>query len=166
MVVLREENRALKARVGELEAQVRANSRNSSKPPSSDGLGKPAPKSLRKPSGRRPGGQAGHEGTTLRQVANPDVVVRHEPSQCGGCGADLTDAPVVGTTRAQVFDIPPIKVNVVEHQIITRRCGCGTTTGGRAVHPGQATLAAQPGLIEVRDARGGDLGADLGQERR
>src|SRR5665648_33968 len=52
VTALREENRALKARVGELEAQVRTNSRNSSKPPSSDGLGKPAPKSLRKASGR------------------------------------------------------------------------------------------------------------------
>jgi len=132
VTALREENRALKARVGELEAQVRTNSRNSSKPPSSDGLGKPSPKSLRKASGRRPGGQAGHEGTTLRQVANPDVVVRHEPRECGGCGADLADALVVGTQRAQVFDIPPIKVRVVEHQIIARRCGCGTVTRGRA----------------------------------
>ena len=132
VTALREENRALKARVGELEAQVRTNSRNSSKPPSSDGLGKPSPKSLRKASGRRPGGQAGHEGTTLRQVANPDVVVRHEPRECGGCGADLADALVVGTGRAQVFDIPPIKVRVVEGQIIARRCGCGTVTRGRA----------------------------------
>src|SRR5665648_837553 len=54
VTALREENRALKARVGELEAQVRTNSRNSSKPPSSGGLGKPAPKSLRKASGRPP----------------------------------------------------------------------------------------------------------------
>jgi transposase len=132
VMTLRKENRALKARVGELEAQVRTNSRNSSKPPSSDGLGKPAPKSLRKPSGLRPGGQAGHEGTTLRQVANPDVVVRHEPSKCGGCGADLGDAPVVATKRAQVFDVPPIALQVVVHQIITRQCECGTLTGGRA----------------------------------
>lgn len=132
MVVLREENHALKGRIGELEAQVRTNSRNSSKPPSSDGLGKPAPKSLRKSSGRPPGGQAGHEGTTLRQVANPDVIVRHEPPQCGGCGADLAGASVVGTTRAQVFDIPPIKLHVVEHQIITRQCQCGSTTAGHA----------------------------------
>lgn len=141
--VLRTENAALKARVGELEAQVRTNSRNSSKPPSSDGLGKPSPKSLRKASGRRPGGQAGHEGTTLRQVANPDVVVRHEPPACAGCGADLAGAPVVSTTRAQVFDIPPIALHVVEHQIITRRCECGTTTGGRA--PAGAVAPVQYG---------------------
>jgi transposase len=45
----------LAGRVAELEARLGKNSRNSSKPPGSDGLGKPAPKSLRKPSGRRPG---------------------------------------------------------------------------------------------------------------
>jgi transposase len=143
VAALREENRTLKARVGELEAQVRTNSRNSSKPPSSDGLSKPSPKSLRRPSGRRPGGQAGHEGTTLQQVANPDVVVRHEPPGCGGCGADLHDAPVVGTQRAQVFDIPPINVHVVEHQIIARRCRCGTVTHGRA--PAEVNAPVQYG---------------------
>ena len=129
---LREENQLLKARVSELEAQRQLNSRNSSKPPSSDGLGKPAPKSLRRPSGRRPGGQGGHEGTTLIQVADPDVVVRHEPPACGGCGGDLNTAPVVGTARAQVFDIPPIALHVVEHQMISRRCPCGTVTRAQA----------------------------------
>jgi len=130
VTALREENQALKARVSELEAQLRQNSRNSSKPPSSDGLGKPAPRSLRRPSGRRPGGQGGHEGTTLTQVADPDVVIRHEPSACGGCGGDLHAAPVVATARAQVFDIPPIALHVVEHQMISRRCPCGTVTHG------------------------------------
>lgn len=73
----------LTARVAELEAQLGQNSHNSSKPPSSDGLEKPAPKSLRRKSrrksGRKPGGQAGHQGDTLRQVSDPDTVVRHEP---------------------------------------------------------------------------------------
>jgi transposase len=132
VTALREENQALKARVSELEAQRRSNSRNSSKPPSSEGLGKPAPKSLRRPSGRRPGGQGGHEGTTLAQVANPDVVIRHEPPACAGCGADLRAAPVVATGRAQVFDVPPITLHVVEHQMISRRCTCGTVTRGAA----------------------------------
>ena len=62
--VLRAENAALKLRVAELEAQLRTTSKNSSKPPSADGLGKPAPKSLRRGSGRKPGGQAGHRGQT------------------------------------------------------------------------------------------------------
>ena len=143
VTALREENRVLRARVGELEAQRRSNSRNSSKPPSSDGLGKPAPKSLRRPSGRRPGGQAGHEGSTLAQVADPDVVIRHEPPACGGCGADLDTAPVVATGRAQVFDIPQITVDVVEHQMISRRCTCGTVTRGPA--PAQVNAPVQYG---------------------
>lgn len=59
------ENTALKARVVELEAQVRSNSQNSSKPPSSDGQAKPAPRSLRGKSGRKPGGQPGHPAMSL-----------------------------------------------------------------------------------------------------
>jgi len=93
---LETENKALKIRVNELETQLRANSRNSSKPPSSDGLGKAPPRSLRRPSHRKPGGQPGHEGTTLDQVADPDQIIRHEPAGCGRCGSDLADAEQVG----------------------------------------------------------------------
>jgi transposase len=73
---------------------------------SSEGLGKPAPtpRSLLKKSGRKPGGQAGHEGTTLAQVARPDRQVRHEPPCCGRCGAGLAGRPVSGVERRQVFD--------------------------------------------------------------
>lgn len=78
-------------RIAELEARLGQTPRNSSKPPSSEGLGKPPPmpRSLRKKSGRRPGGQAGHEGRTLAQVARPDREVPHEPACCGRCGAGL-----------------------------------------------------------------------------
>src|SRR5262249_59347342 len=76
-------------RVAELEARLRQTPRNSSKPPSSEGLGKPAPRSLRRKSGRKPGGQEGHEGKTLARVAKPDRQVRHEPRCCGRCGAGL-----------------------------------------------------------------------------
>jgi transposase len=120
------------ARIVELEAQLGRNSRNSSKPPSSDGPAKPPPKSLRGRSGRRPGGQAGHRGQTLCQVAEPDRRVRHEPGCCRGCGEDLAGASEVGLERRQVFDIPPIRVGVIEHQLIKRRCGCGTVTAGDA----------------------------------
>ncbi|MEJ7705047.1 MAG: IS66 family transposase [Geodermatophilaceae bacterium] len=116
----------------ELRRQLGLNSRNSSKPPSTDGLAKPAPKSLRGRSGRKPGGQPGHPGSRLEQVSAPDEVRRHEPVVCGGCGSGLEGAVQVGVARRQVFDIPPIAVRVIEHQLIERRCGCGCVTAGQA----------------------------------
>ena len=77
------------SRVTDLEAQLKRSSKNSSQPPSADGLAKPAPKSLRGRSGRGPGRPAGQPGSTLEQVADPDVVVRHTPSVCAGCDNDL-----------------------------------------------------------------------------
>jgi transposase len=121
----------LRAEVAELRRRLGQNSRNSSKPPSSDSpFVKPAPKSLRRKSGRKPGGQSGHPGSTLAQVADPNEVVRYDPGACGGCGADLASAPQVGMERRQVFDLPPMTVRVTEHQLVARRCGCGATTCG------------------------------------
>ena len=120
------------ARIAELERQLASTSRNSSKPPSSDGLAKPAPKSLRGKSGLKPGGQPGHQGKTLSQVADPDAVLRHEPACCQGCGAGLADATEAGVARRQVFDLPPIDIHVTEHQLVSRRCRCGTVTRAKA----------------------------------
>jgi transposase len=117
------------ARITELERQLAASSRNSSQPPSTDGLDKPAPRSLRGRSGRKPGGQPGREGRTLRQVALPDAVVTHEPGACAGCGAELAaGSSPTGVVRRQVFDIPKIAARVVEHRLISRRCSCGVVT--------------------------------------
>lgn len=116
------------ARIAELEARLGQSPRNSSKPPSSEGLDKPAPKSLRKRSGRKPGGQPGHRGETLERVSDPDEVVRHEPTVCSGCQGELSGAPQMGAERRQVFDIPPVTVKVTEHQLIARRCACGVIT--------------------------------------
>ncbi len=71
--------------IQELKEQLNRNSQNSSKTPSSDGYKKPAPKSLRKPSGKKAGGQDGHQGTHLAVVTAPDEIVRHMPSVCEGC---------------------------------------------------------------------------------
>jgi transposase len=98
---------------------------------------------LRGKNGRKPGGQKGHPGSTLAQVADPDETLRHEPGSCGGCGTDLAGAPEVGVERRQVFDLPPMRVHVTEHQLITRRCGCGVTTCGTA--PGEVTAPVQYG---------------------
>src|SRR4051812_49525432 len=96
------------AEIAELKRQLAASSRNSSKPPSSDGLDKPAPKSLRGRSGRKPGGQPGREGRTLRQIERPDEVVVHEPGACSGCGGWLTrGGPAGGGVRRRGVGIPP-----------------------------------------------------------
>jgi transposase len=120
------------ARIGELEARLGMTSRNSGKPPSSDGPAKPAPKSLRGKSARGPGRPKGQPGTTLRQVEVPDHEIPHEPVACCGCGAGLHDAPRVGVERRQVFDLPPLGLEVTEHQLVSRACSCGAVTKAQA----------------------------------
>jgi hypothetical protein len=139
------------ARIADLEAQLKQNSKNSSKPPSSDSpFVKPAPKSLRGRSGRKPGGQPGHEGRTLMQVQRPDQMIRHEPKHCGGCGAGLTTKAVrVGMDVRQVFDIPKIAVRVVEHRVISRRCGCGVTTAATAPEGIAAPASYGPNVAAI-----------------
>jgi hypothetical protein len=68
----------------------------------------------------------------LALVNDPNERLRHEPGLCSGCGADLAGAPEVGMERRQVVDLPPMTAQVIEHQLITRRCGCGATTCGVA----------------------------------
>jgi len=118
----------LRAEVAELKRRLAQNSRNSSRPPSSDGLSKPPAKSLRRPSGRKPGGQDGHPGGHLEQVAVPNRVVDHVPPVCGGCDGDLSDGVDVGHQARQVFDLPQIRLHVTEHRARTRRCVCGHET--------------------------------------
>ena len=119
----------LRAEVAELRARLSANSRNSSRPPSSDGLAKPpAPKSLRRRSGRKPGGQSGHEGHHLEFVERPDDVVLHVPDRCGGCGSEPCDGELVGEEVRQVFDLPEVRLAVCEHRAQRRRCACGHVT--------------------------------------
>ena len=113
----------------DLRRQLAKNSSNSSKPPSSDGLKKPAPRSLRGKSGKKSGGQAGHRGDTLRQKAKPDFVHRHEAESCGSCQYGLTAGMIKGVERRQVFDIPVPRLEVTEHQAAIYCCGhCRATT--------------------------------------
>jgi transposase len=137
-------NAALAARVGELERRLRKDSSNSSNPPSSDGLGKPTRvqrRSADQAAGRRrPGKQPGAPGAHLAQVAEPDQVVEHLPQRCGGCGQDLGGAVVVGVEARQVFDLPPLRLGVVEHRAQRRRCACGRVTA--ASFPAEARAAA------------------------
>src|SRR3954470_15375863 len=154
---LRAENAALQetiavllGRVAELERRLGLNSSNSGKPPSSDGLGKPPreprTRSLREASGKPSGGQKGHKGETLRQVAEPDTTVDHYPDTCPGCGSALATATSIGYSVRQVFDLPePQPLLVTEHRAHTCRCGhCSERT--RAAFPADVTAPVQYGL--------------------
>ncbi len=149
VVSLRRELAEARERIAELEARLRQNPRNSSQPPSSEGLAKPAPRSLRKKSGRRPGGQDGHKGMTLAQVARPDREIRHEPAGCGRCGAGLAGRPVTAVERRQVFDLPPVHAGVTEHQLIERECGCGHRTKAAAPPGAEAPVQYGPRIAAV-----------------
>src|ERR1700719_3610370 len=122
------------------------NSSNSGKPPSSDGLKKPPRvSSLREPSGKKTGGQKGHPGETLCQVAKPDATIDHYPQACVGCGKSLTAATATGHVARQVFDLPePRPLIVTEHRAHACRCGkCGAET--RAAFPEDVTAPVQYG---------------------
>jgi transposase len=141
---LRAQVAALAAEVADLRARLGQNPRNSSKPPSAEGLAKPSPRSLRKKGGRRPGRPEGQPGATLEMTGSPDEVVTHEPGRCGGCGAGLSGAPVTRTERRQVAGLPEaIRARRTEHRIVSRRCGCGIVTCGTA--PAGITAPVQYG---------------------
>jgi transposase len=112
----------LTARVKELEDRLALNSQNSSQPPSSDPPGQRT-KSLRSASGKKPGAQKGHPGKMLKAHPKPDRILRHSLPACRHCGENLE--AVVGTEnseRRQVFDLPPIKLEVAEHRTVSKVC--------------------------------------------
>ena len=146
----REEIAALLERVRDLEARLAKDSHNSSKPPSSDGLKRQLPRtrSLRRKTGKKPGGQLGHRGETLHLVAEPDAIVEHRPTVCVACQAPLADGvgpvEVVARERRQVQDLPPIRLRVTEHQALSVRCpACQQVTAG--AFPLEAPSRAQYG---------------------
>jgi transposase len=145
--VLREQLAVLQSQVADLAAQVKATSRNSSKPPSSDGLAKPAPKSLRGKSGRKPGRPKGQPGATMQLSDHPGKIVKHRPARCGGCGKSLRRGEVTGVERRQVIDIPPVKAEVTEHQMLTLKCRCGCETKAGAPQGAPAPVQYGPRIM-------------------
>src|SRR5664279_1472482 len=143
---LRAENAALKQEVADLRRQLGNNSSNSGKPPSSDGLGKKprSAGSLRGVSGKKSGGQPGHQGETLRPVAKPDKIERHEVTSCEHCQAALTTGMATGLEKRQVFDMPEPRLEVTEHQAHIYTCaGCRGVT--KAAFPPEVTAHVQYG---------------------
>jgi transposase len=126
---------------------VAKDSHNSSRPPSTDPPWAKRTKSLRRPSGRRPGGQAGHYGETLRLVAQPNRVVEHRPRECRSCHASLDSAQVVGHRRQQVVEVVPARLKVTEHRLAVLRCGrCGKTTRGEFAGSVRSGVQYGPGV--------------------
>ena len=113
---------SLVERIETLEDQLAKNSGNSGKPPSSDGYEKPAPKSRRKRSGKKSGGQMGHPGSTLKMVAKADKFEVHSVDCCASCNANLKREKVVEVEKRQVFDLPEIRIQVTEHQAEVKIC--------------------------------------------
>ena len=132
---------ALTERVRQLENQINTNSRNSSKPPSSDGFART--KSLRKKTGKKSGAQKGHPGHTLEMVDHPDKIELHRMTRCRCCGAFLPGA-AESVDRRQVFDIPPLKLEVTEHRSEQKTCQtCGAVN--KADFPDEVTQPVQYG---------------------
>ena len=130
ILMMQEQITQLQQLVAQLQARLNMNSRNSSKPPSSDGLNKPAPKSLRVAGQRPTGGQKGHPGSTLCHASEPDKIVIHGvPDQCQACQSKLAFA-YVGETR-QVFDLPSLQFEVTEHHAMQAICSCGQAHTGK-----------------------------------
>ena len=125
----------LEAKIVSLEAELRVyknkkNSNNSHIPPTQDQNRPKKNQSLRVSSGKKAGGQKGHEGSTLECRAMADEIIKHMPANCSNCGNDLVNHPEVLVSSRQLLDIPPIVLKCIEHRLYKKQCSCGHTMQG------------------------------------
>ena len=148
IVQLRDTNQKQAIKIEELERRVGMNPRNSSVPPSSEGLRKPNSPSreARRKLGKKPGKQPGDKGLNLAKVENPDQVIVHSPKSCTNCYSDLENAPVTSTDKRQVFELPDIALVVTEHVIETKTCECGSVTQADIPLEAKANTCYGPGI--------------------
>ena len=133
----------LRERVNTLEQRQAKDSHNSGLPPSSNRFVR-TPKSLRKKSGKKPGGQPGHKGHALRHVEIPDEIVTHRVGCCAHCHQGLDTCSATIAERRQVIDLPVKRLWVLEHQVEEKQCPvCLHLT--RASFPTDVLASAQYG---------------------
>ena len=161
----------LTALVKELQDRLNKDSHNSNNPPSSDGF-KKKPVTLRVKSGRKSGGQKGHPGSTLEFTDTPKDIVVHAPACCAKCGIGLDQTPSTLQQRRQVFDIPPVELECIEHQTHSKCCpNCGGMTSGSFPVGVENTVQYGPRFIATMlywtnyqllpTGRAGEMAADL-----
>jgi len=122
----------LEERIQELENRLNLNSSNSSIPPSKDSFHKRKIPNSRKLTNKKPGGQEGHTGTTLKPVENPDIIIEHRPSFCSGCGCTVQTQLTNFIEERQEIEIPPIQIQYIAHHLHSYFCPyCHTVTEGK-----------------------------------
>lgn len=148
---LRSQNKALQEQLNKKDEKIKhyenilnKNSKNSGKPPSTDGFKKEVTKSLREKSGKKPGGQKGHKGYNLKMVSIPDQIIDHFPEVCSGCGNNLDEVPSESYDTRQVFDIPVIQMKAIEHRALIKTCPC-CKVENKAPFPSEVSSKVQYG---------------------
>jgi len=153
--------KSLLAKIASLEERLAKyehpkNSRNSSIPPSHDYSRPPKTQSLRESSGKKPGGQPGHEGTTLQMTDQPDQTIQHIPQYCTCCGRDISQISAIKVESRQQIELPLIVPIYIEHQSFEKTCLCGNIVIGSfpdGVTPGISYGASVNRLIAYFNVR-------------